>query len=101
MSSQFVSPLSEDEARAQARLLKALADPVRLRILSLLHRYEGEICVYEIVACFSLEQGTISNHLRILRDAGLVDCHKQGLWAYYYIRREALVQAQEIIEGLV
>jgi ArsR family transcriptional regulator len=36
-----------------------------------------------------------------LRDAGLVDCHKQGLWAYYYIRREALVQAQEIIEGLL
>jgi ArsR family transcriptional regulator len=85
----------------QARLLKALADPTRLRILSLLSRHEGEVCVFEITEAFTLEQPTISHHLRILRDANLVDCRKKGLWAYYYIKREALGRAHEAIERLV
>jgi ArsR family transcriptional regulator len=97
---KFVPTLNEDDAVVQARLLKALADPTRLRILSLLSRYEGEVCVFEIVESFTLEQPTISHHLRILRDAGLVDCRKKGLWAYYYVRREALSRAREVIEGL-
>jgi ArsR family transcriptional regulator, arsenate/arsenite/antimonite-responsive transcriptional repressor len=97
---KFVPTLSEDDAVLQARLLKALADPTRLRILSLLSRHEGEVCVFEIVESFTLEQPTISHHLRILRDAGLVDCRKKGLWAYYYVRREALGRAREVIEGL-
>ena len=97
---KFTPSLSEEEAVIQARLLKALADPTRLRILSLLSRYEGEVCVFEIVESFTLEQPTISHHLRILRDAGLVDCRKKGLWAYYYVRREALGRAQEIIGAL-
>ncbi len=94
---KFVPTLTEDEAVTQARLLKALADPTRLRILSLLSRYEGEVCVFEIVENFTLRQSTISHHLRILHDAGLVDCRKKGLWAYYYVRREALNRAQAII----
>ncbi len=97
---KFVPTLSEDDAISQARLLKALADPTRLRILSLLSRHEGEVCVFEIVESFTLEQPTISHHLRILRDAGLVDCRKKGLWAYYYVRREALTRASDVIEGL-
>src|SRR5690349_6663446 len=97
---KFVPTLSEDDAVSQARLLKALADPTRLRILSLLSRHEGEVCVFEIVESFTLEQPTISHHLRILRDAGLVDCRKKGLWAYYYVRREALTRASDVIEGL-
>jgi ArsR family transcriptional regulator, arsenate/arsenite/antimonite-responsive transcriptional repressor len=98
---KFVPPLGEDDAVVQARLLKALADPTRLRILSLLSRHEGEICVFEIVECFSLEQTTISHHLRLLREAGLVEYHKKGLWAYYYVRREALVRAWESLENLI
>lgn len=97
---KFVPTLTEDDAITQARLLKALADPTRLRILSLLSRHEGEVCVFEIVESFTLEQPTISHHLRILRDAGLVDCRKKGLWAYYYVRREALTRASDVIEGL-
>ncbi|HJT55926.1 MAG TPA: metalloregulator ArsR/SmtB family transcription factor [Ktedonobacteraceae bacterium] len=97
---KFTPALNEDEAVGQARLLKALADPTRLRILSLLSRYEGEVCVFEIVESFTLEQPTISHHLRILRDAGLVDCRKKGLWAYYYVRRDALNRALEVINGL-
>ena len=101
VSPKFMPALTEEEAVTQARLLKALADPTRLRILSLLGRHEGEVCVFEIVESFTLEQPTISHHLRILRDAGLVDCRKKGLWAYYYVRREALNRAQEVINGLV
>jgi ArsR family transcriptional regulator, arsenate/arsenite/antimonite-responsive transcriptional repressor len=97
---KFAPALNEDEAITQARLLKALADPTRLRILSLLSLHEGEVCVFEIVESFTLEQPTISHHLRILRDAGLVDCRKKGLWAYYYVRREALSRAQDVINAL-
>ncbi|GCE03781.1 ArsR/SmtB family transcription factor [Dictyobacter aurantiacus] len=97
---KFVPTLTEEDAVVQARLLKALADPTRLRILSLLSRHEGEVCVFEIVESFTLEQPTISHHLRILRDAGLVDCRKKGLWAYYYVRREALSRARDVIDGL-
>ncbi|MFL5658158.1 MAG: ArsR/SmtB family transcription factor [Ktedonobacteraceae bacterium] len=97
---KFAPTLTEDDAVGQARLLKALADPTRLRILSLLSRHEGEVCVFEIVESFTLEQPTISHHLRILRDAGLVDCRKKGLWAYYYVRREALARAGEVINSL-
>ena len=100
LAPKFVPTLTEEEAVMQARLLKALADPTRLRILSLLSRHEGEVCVFEIVESFTLEQPTISHHLRILRDAGLVDCRKKGLWAYYYVRRDALSRAREVIEGL-
>jgi ArsR family transcriptional regulator, arsenate/arsenite/antimonite-responsive transcriptional repressor len=97
---KFVPTLTEEDAVVQARLLKALADPTRLRILSLLSRHEGEVCVFEIVESFTLEQPTISHHLRILRDAGLVDCRKKGLWAYYYVRRDALNRARDVIDGL-
>ncbi len=97
---KFVPSLTEEEAIGQARLLKALADPTRLRILSLLNKHEGEVCVFEIVESFTLEQPTISHHLRILRDAGLVDCRKKGLWAYYFVRRDALNRAREVINGL-
>ena len=81
-------------------IFKALADPTRLRILSLLSRHEGEMCVFEIVESFTLEQPTISHHLRILRDAGLVDRRKKGLWSYYYVRRSAFSRALEGIEAL-
>ncbi|HLG75488.1 MAG TPA: metalloregulator ArsR/SmtB family transcription factor [Ktedonobacteraceae bacterium] len=97
---QFTPPLPEQDAEEQARLLKALADPTRLRILSLLRRHEGTVCVCEIVESFTLEQPTISHRLRILRDAGLVGCRKKGLWAYYYVQPEALEWVQAIIDGL-
>ena len=97
---KYIPNLSEKEAVGQARLLKALADSTRLRILSLLSRNEGEICVFEIVESISLEQPTISHHLRVLRDAGLVDYHKKGLWAYYYVQRDVLKHAQELINEL-
>lgn len=97
----FVPTLTEEQARTQAQLLKALADPTRLRLLSLLSRHEGDVCVCEVCESFPLEQPTISHHLRILRDAGLVDFRKRGLWAYYYVRRETLTRAQQMLAHLL
>jgi ArsR family transcriptional regulator len=96
----FVPPLGEEEASKQALLFKALADPTRLRILSLLSRHEGNACVDEITQCFPLDQATISHHLRALRDAGLVEYCRKGTWNYYYVRREALGRARDMIEQL-
>ena len=95
-----IIPLSEEDAVKQSDLLKALADPTRLRLLSLLSRYEGEVCVFEIVECFTLEQPTISHHLRILRSTGLVDCRKKSLWVYYHLCREKFTEACQLIEAL-
>ena len=86
-------------AYMQARFLKAFADPTRLRILRLLQKSEGTMCVAKIVeALGSHEQPTISHHLRILRQAGIVSAKKHGLFAYYTVRRDvAMRQAQLLI----
>ncbi|HEY8284484.1 MAG TPA: metalloregulator ArsR/SmtB family transcription factor [Chloroflexota bacterium] len=73
-------------ARAErlAEHLKALADPTRLRILDLLSQQEEPLCVCDITPRFAQNQPTISHHLRLLRQAGLIACHKQGIWAFYH-----------------
>ena len=84
-------PLSEDAAARIAPLLKALADPVRLRLLSLVASYaEQEACVCDLNDAFALSQPTISHHLKVLHDAGLLDRSKRGVWVYYRVRGEAL-----------
>lgn len=87
---EFPPALAESHAFELARLCKALGDPTRLLILSILvtHRDRtatDQICVYKLVEGFRLEQPTISHHLRILRDAGLVSFRKRKLWVQYYI----------------
>jgi ArsR family transcriptional regulator len=76
--------LAPARAARLAEQLRALADPTRLRMLDLLAQQVGPICVCDITARFDLQQPTISHHLRILREAGLVDCEKRGVWAYYW-----------------
>lgn len=79
-------PLDEDSAADLARVLKALADPVRLRLVSLISGHDGgEACVCDLTAAFDLTQPTISHHLRILREAGILDCERRGIWAYYRV----------------
>lgn len=70
----------------QQRTLSALSDPTRLRIVNLLTRHES-LCVCEIEAAFDLGQPTISHHLRILRDGGLVTAERHGTWMYYSLAR--------------
>ncbi len=74
------------QAARMADVAKALADPIRLQLVDVLRRHAGEVCVVELVPLFDVSQPTLSHHLKKLRDAGVVDVHKRGLWAYYYVR---------------
>jgi ArsR family transcriptional regulator len=77
-------PLSAEAAAELAGLLKAIADPTRLRLLSLIQAHEGgEACVCDLTAPVGLSQPTVSHHLRVLLDAGLVTKTKRATWAYY------------------
>jgi ArsR family transcriptional regulator len=78
------APLSEEDASRLAGVLKAVADPTRLRLLSLIASSpEGEVCVCDLTAPLGLSQPTISHHLKVLLDVGLVSRDKRGVWAYY------------------
>lgn len=93
-------PLSEPEAEGIAPLLKALADPVRLRLMSLVASHEGgEACVCDLNDAFELSQPTISHHLKILHEVGLLGREKRGVWVYYRVRTEALQNLAALIGG--
>jgi ArsR family transcriptional regulator len=81
--------MSAPQAESVAGLLKALADPVRLRLMSLIAASE-ETCVCELTDTFDVSQPTISHHLRVLREAGLVESERRGTWVYYWARPVAL-----------
>jgi ArsR family transcriptional regulator, arsenate/arsenite/antimonite-responsive transcriptional repressor len=91
-------PLSVDQAERVAPLLKALADPVRLRLMSLVASHQrGEASVCDLNDAFDLSQPTISHHLKVLHEAGLLDRNKRGVWVYYRARTEALVSLGTLI----
>jgi len=81
-----------DPARAarMAEVAKALGDPIRLQLVDVLRKHAGQVCVCELVPLFDVSQPTLSHHLKKLRDAGLVDSERRGLWAYYYVIPDAL-----------
>ncbi len=84
-------PLSVAQAEEVAALLKALADPVRLRLLSLIASHAGgEACVCDLTPAFAVSQPTVSHHLGVLHEVGLVDRERRGVWVYYRLRPEAL-----------
>ena len=77
-------PLSAEEAAVLARTLKAVADPIRLRLVSMVAAHEGgEACVCELTEPLGLTQPTVSHHLKVLVDAGIFTRDKRGVWAYY------------------
>jgi ArsR family transcriptional regulator, arsenate/arsenite/antimonite-responsive transcriptional repressor len=83
--------LTAAEAADLAQVLKALGDPVRLRLLSMIGAHEGgEACVCELTDAFDVTAPTISHHLRVLREAGLIACERRGTWVYYWIIPEAM-----------
>lgn len=84
-------PISAEQAAGVASMLKAVADPARLRLLSLVLSHEGgEACVCDLLPFFDLSQPTISHHLKVLHDAGLLHREKRGTWVYYIARPEAM-----------
>ncbi|MBV9047576.1 MAG: helix-turn-helix transcriptional regulator [Solirubrobacterales bacterium] len=82
--------VERDQAVALAKVAKALGDPVRLQLVDVLKRHAGQVCVCELVPLFGLSQPTVSHHLKVLRDAGIVGSERHGLWAYYFVMPDAL-----------
>ena len=78
------------QAQRMAKIAKALGDPVRLQLVDVLRKHAGKVCVCELVPLFDLSQPTVSHHLKVLRDAGIVGSERPGLWSYYYVKAEAL-----------
>ena len=79
-------PLTEDQSTELAKVFKALGDPVRLRLLSLIASHAGgEACVCDLTDAFDLTGPTISHHLKVLREAGIIDGERRGTWIYYRV----------------
>jgi ArsR family transcriptional regulator len=91
-------PMSAEQATDVAGLLKALADPVRMQLLSLVASHEGgEACVCDLTEAFELSQPTISHHLKVLHRAGLLERSKRGVWVYYKVEDEVLAALGKLI----
>ncbi len=82
--------VERQQAERLARVAKALGDPVRLQLVDVLRKHAGKVCVCELVPLFDLAQPTVSHHLKVLRQAGIVGSEREGLWAYYYVIPDAL-----------
>ena len=95
-------PLTAEQADLVAPVLKAIADPVRLRLLSLVASHQdGEACVCDLNDAFDLSQPTISHHLKQLHEAGVLDRDKRGVWVYYRVNTAALGDLAALLGGVV
>jgi ArsR family transcriptional regulator, arsenate/arsenite/antimonite-responsive transcriptional repressor len=93
-------PIGEAEAPGLAQVFKALADPVRLRLVSLIGAHQGgEACVCELTEAFDLTQPTISHHLKVLRQAGIIDSERRGTWVYYRLEPAALERVGALLSA--
>ncbi|TWF94832.1 ArsR/SmtB family transcription factor [Saccharopolyspora dendranthemae] len=97
-------PLDAEKAGTLSRVFKALGEPVRLRLLSLIASHAGgEACVCDLTGAFELSGPTISHHLKVLREAGVIEGERRGTWIYYRVRpdtlrllSDSLVPAQDV-----
>jgi ArsR family transcriptional regulator, arsenate/arsenite/antimonite-responsive transcriptional repressor len=87
--------VERQHAVRMAEVAKALGDPVRLQLVDVLRKHAGKVCVCELVPLFDLSQPTVSHHLKVLREAGIVGSERQGLWAYYYVNPNAMEELSE------
>jgi ArsR family transcriptional regulator, arsenate/arsenite/antimonite-responsive transcriptional repressor len=90
--------LSDEEVSAAAGVLKALADPARIRIVNLLAGADGAICVCDLTGPLGLSQPTVSHHLKKLTAVGLLQREQRGTWAYYTLERDALRRVASLLE---
>jgi ArsR family transcriptional regulator, arsenate/arsenite/antimonite-responsive transcriptional repressor len=94
----LAGPLDADEAAALAQALKVIADPARLRLLSLIQAQPtGEACVCHLIEPLGLTQPTVSHHLKVLLDAGLVEREQRGSWAYFRVVPDRLRMLSELL----
>ncbi len=82
--------VQREGAQRMAAIAKALGDPIRLQLVDVLRKHAGKVCVCELVPLFDLSQPTVSHHLKVLREAGIVASERQSLWAYYYVIPDSL-----------
>jgi ArsR family transcriptional regulator, arsenate/arsenite/antimonite-responsive transcriptional repressor len=91
-------PLSPGGAGELAPLFKAVADPMRLRLLSLIACHDGgESCVCDLTGAFDVTAPTVSYHLKILREAGLISAERRGTWVYYRINPQVMAQMSAVL----
>jgi ArsR family transcriptional regulator, arsenate/arsenite/antimonite-responsive transcriptional repressor len=83
------------DAERMASIAKALGDPIRLQLVDVLRKHAGKVCVCELTPLFDVGQPTVSHHLKVLRQTGIVDSERRGLWAYYYVVPDALEEFQQ------
>ena len=94
----LAGPLPVDDAERLARALKVIADPARLRLLSLIQaQSNGEACVCHLTAPLGLSQPTVSHHLKVLLDAGLVEREQRGSWAYFRVAPDQLRVLRDLL----
>jgi ArsR family transcriptional regulator len=82
--------IERESAGRMAVVAKALGDPIRMQLVDVLRKHAGKVCVCELVPLFDLSQPTVSHHLKVLREAGIVGSERRGLWAYYYVHPESM-----------
>jgi ArsR family transcriptional regulator len=93
--------ISPEAAQQFTDDLLIIAHPIRIQILTMLARSAGQVCVCDLEAALPVKQPTVSHHLRLLRDAGVIDCERHGLFAYYFVNRTALAALRSrILEPL-
>ncbi|WP_163509065.1 ArsR/SmtB family transcription factor [Fodinicola acaciae] len=92
----LTAPLAADDAADLAKAFKALGDPIRLRLFSLITSAPDEICVCDLTDAFDVTGPTISHHLKVLREAGLVDCERRGTWVFYWPMKEKLARLSSL-----
>src|SRR3954471_22927682 len=93
-------PLTEAQSVELSRVFKAIADPVRLRLLSLIASHAGgEACVCDLTDAFDLTGPTISHHLKVLREAGIIDGERRGTWIYYRVHPEVLARLSAVLQS--
>lgn len=95
---RVTSPLTSGEAERVARVFKALGDPTRVALISLIARSEGgEACICDLTEPVGLSQATVSHHMRLLAEAGLVTREQRGRWAYFAVNGDALAAASDAL----
>jgi ArsR family transcriptional regulator, arsenate/arsenite/antimonite-responsive transcriptional repressor len=82
--------IEREQAERMGGVAKALSDPIRMQLVDVLRKHAGKVCVCELVPLFELSQPTVSHHLKVLREAGVVESERRGLWAYYYVNPDAV-----------
>ena len=93
-------PLTAEQSVDLSRLFKAMADPVRLRLLSLIASHAGgEACVCDLTDAFDLTAPTISHHLKVLRESGLITGDRRGTWVYYRVHPEVLARLSTVLQS--